>query len=133
MGRQKITIEYPLAAKSSGIVWGLISTAAGLQKWIADYVTEDGDTMTFTWGQAWTQRDTKVSRILMREKQQRVMRMKWDYIEEDYAYWEMRVEKSEITGHLVLVITDFGPADDLDYLRDLWNGNLERLHRVSGL
>lgn len=133
MGRQKITIEYPLAAKSSGIVWGLISTAAGLQKWIADYVTEDGDTMTFTWGQAWTQRDTKVSRILMREKSQRVMRMKWDYIEEDYAYWEMRVEKSEITGHLVLVITDYGPADDLDYLRDLWNGNLERLHRVSGL
>lgn len=132
MGRQKITIEYPLSAKSPSIVWALISTDAGLQKWIADYVTEQGDTMTFTWGEAWTQQDIKTSRIIAKEKNHYI-RMKWDYIEEDYAYWEMRIDKSEITGHLVLVITDFGPADDLDYLRDLWNGNLETLHRVSGL
>lgn len=132
MGRQKITVEYPLTARSPGIVWGMISTAAGLQKWIADYVTETGDTMTFTWGELWTQRDTKTSRVLEKEKNHYI-RMKWDYMEEDYAYWEMRIEKSEVTGHFVLIITDFGPADDLDYLRDLWAGNLERLHRVSGL
>lgn len=132
MGRQKITIEYPLSARSPGIVWGLISTAAGLQKWIADYVSEDGSTMTFTWGEAWTQKDIKTSQVIRKEKNHYI-RLKWDYIEEDYAYWEMRIERSEVTGHLVLVITDFGPADDLDYLRDLWNGNLDRLHRVSGL
>lgn len=133
MGRQIITIEYPLAARSPAIAWELISTAAGLQKWIANYVTEDGPTMTFTWGEAWTQRDTKTARIIEKRKSSYKIRMKWDYIEEDYAYWEMRIDKSEVTGHLVLTITDFGPADDLDYLRDLWNGNLERLHRVSGL
>jgi len=133
MGRQKITIEYPLAARTPSIAWELISTAAGLQKWIANYVTEDGPTMTFTWGEAWTQRDTKTARILEKKKSQFKIRMKWDYIEEDYAYWEMRIDKSEVTGHLALIITDFGPADDLDYLRDLWDGNLERLHRVSGL
>lgn len=132
MGREKITIEYPLSARSPGIAWGLISTAAGLQKWIADHVEEDGATMTFTWGEPWTQRDTKTSQVIEKEKNHYI-RMKWDYIEEDYAYWEMRIEKSEVTGHLVLVITDYAPADDLDYLRGLWNGNLERLHRASGL
>lgn len=132
MGRQKVTIEYPLSARSPAIVWGLISTAAGLQKWIADYVTEEDGVLTFTWGHLWTQRDTKVSQIMEKQKNHYI-RLKWDYIEESYAYWEMRIEKSEVTGLLVLVITDFAYADDADYLRDLWNGNLERLHRISGL
>lgn len=129
---EKITIEHPLSAKSPTIVWRMISTAAGLQKWIADYVMEDGQIMTFTWGELWTERDTKTSRVIAREKNH-FIRLKWDDIEEDYAYWEMRLEKSEVTGHLVLVITDFASHDDLDYLKSLWSGNLERLHRVSGL
>lgn len=133
MGREKITVEYPLSARTPGIVWNLISTVAGLQKWIANYVTEQPDgTLSFTWGEAWTEQDTK-SACVLEKKKNKFIRLKWDYIEEDYAYWEMRIEKSEISGHFTLVITDFAYADDLDYLRDLWNANLERLHRVSGL
>ena len=130
--RIKITIEYPLMTKSPGIVWSLISNAAGLQKWIANYVTEDGPHMTFTWGEAWTEQDTHTSLILEKKKNQYI-RMKWDYIEEDYAYWEMRIEQSEMTGNLNLVITDYAYPDDTDYLHDLWDDNLSRLHQISGL
>ncbi len=56
MDKHKIVLEYPLQTKSENIVWQLIGTAEGLGKWIADYVTRDGDTMTFTWGEVWTQR-----------------------------------------------------------------------------
>ena len=59
--------------------------------------------------------------------------MKWDYIEEDYAYWEMRIEQSEMTGNLNLVVTDYAYPDDTDYLHDLWDDNLSRLHQISGL
>lgn len=130
--RIKITIEYPLATKSPGIVWGLIGSAAGLQKWIANYVTEDKSHMTFTWGEAWTEQDTHTSEIL-EKKTNKYIRLKWDYIEEEEAYWEMRIEKSEMTEALNLVITDYAYPDDTDYLHNLWDDNLNRLHQISGL
>ena len=106
---QKLTIEYPLSTQSPKIVWELISNAPGLQKWLADKVTEEDDLMTFTWGHPWTE-DTPE------------------------AYWEMRIEKSDLTGHLSLLITDYAADDDEEAdLRGLWDANLERLHRVSGL
>jgi uncharacterized protein YndB with AHSA1/START domain len=132
MGEQKISIEYPLQTKSPHIVWGMISNAAGLQKWIADEVTEEEGKMIFTWGQPWTERDTKTSHIIEIEKFHYI-RMKWDYHESEEAYWEMRIEKSEMTGHLNLIITDYCKPDDIDDIRELWNNDLERLHQVSGL
>jgi hypothetical protein len=45
----------------------------------------------------------------------------------------MRIGKSELTNHLTLLITDFAEDDDADGLRILWESNLDRLHRASGL
>jgi hypothetical protein len=60
--------------------------------------------------------------------------MKWDEFADDDAYWEMRIDKSELTHHLNLFITDFADdEDDAEGLRILWESNLERLHRASGL
>jgi uncharacterized protein YndB with AHSA1/START domain len=131
---QKITIEYPTSTKSSKIVWDMISNAAGLQKWLADRVTEEDGVMTFTWGQPWTERDTKQSRILEIEKPSHI-RMMWDYHEDTpEAYWELRIEESNETGYLNLLITDYAADDDEESdLRGIWDDNLERLHRVSGL
>ena len=124
--------EYPLSAKSPKIVWDMIGNAAGLQKWLADVVVEEGDEWTFTWGQPWTERDTKVSKLLELEKYDHI-KLKWDYQEDDpEAFWEMRIEQSELTGNLNLLITDYADAEDIDDLNDLWDANMERLHRVSG-
>ncbi len=131
---QKLTIEYPLSTRSPRIVWDMISNAAGLQKWLADKVTEHDDVMTFTWGKPWTERDTKDARILEHQKNSHV-RLMWDYHEDTpEAYMEMRIEQSDLTGQLTLLITDFAADDDEESdLRGIWEDNLERLHRVSGL
>ena len=131
---QKLTIEYPLSTKSPKIVWDKISNAAGMQKWLADKVTEEGDTITFTWGHPWTERDTKQSRVLEIEKNDHI-RMMWDYHEDTpEAYWELRIEQSDLTGLLSLLITDYAADDDVEEdLRGIWSDNLDRLHRVSGL
>ena len=131
---QKLTIEYPLKTKSPKLVWAMISNATGLQKWIADKVVATDDTLTFTWGHPWTERDTKQSRILSIKTFEHI-RMMWDYHEETpEAYWEMRIGKSELTGQLSLLITDYAADDDEEAdLRGIWDDNLERLHRVSGL
>ena len=130
---QKLTLEYPLSTKSTKLVWDMISNAAGLQKWLADQVVEGEDFMTFTWGHPWTERDTKSSRIL-EKKEMNYIRMLWDYHEDTPdAYWEIRIEESDLTGMLSLLITDFAADDDEESdLRGIWDDNFERLHRVSG-
>ena len=131
MNREKVIIEYELATRTPSIVWDMISTDGGLQKWLADEVHESDGMMTFTWGEAWRQHDIKTAQIVEREKFSHI-KLRWDD-DDDGACWEMRIEKSEVTGMLHLVITDYAEPDDTKYLRDLWEGNLLRLHNASGL
>ena len=132
MENKRIDLEYPLSAKSRNIVWGLIGNAAGLEKWLADHVVENGQALSFTWGEPWTEQDTKTAHIQEIAKNHDI-RLHWDYHEDDTTFWEMRIEKSELTDLLTLHITDYAESDDIDYLHDLWDKNLERLHRVSGI
>ena len=76
MEKQMINLEYPLATKSPSIVWGLISNAAGLQKWLADYVEEEGDKMVFSWGEEWTEQDKKSATVVSRERN-KAIRLRW--------------------------------------------------------
>ena len=133
MTKQRIDIEYPLATKSLNIAWDLISTAHGLERWIADHVTEEDGVFTFTWGEPWTEQDIRKAQLIEYVKHDHI-KMKWEYDEDDDdSYWEMRVEKSELTNLLNLFITDFAEDDDADGLKILWESNLDRLHRASGL
>jgi hypothetical protein len=60
--------------------------------------------------------------------------LKDNEVEGDVGYVaEMRIEKSDLTHHLNLLITDFADDDDVDGLKILWESNLDRLHRASGL
>lgn len=131
MNNHKIVVEYPLETKSTNIVWKLISTAEGFSKWLADYVTIDQDTITFTWGETWTNSDTKTAKILAIQPNQYI-RLKWDYVDYEDAYCEIRIEKSDFTGHLALIITDFADDGDKDYLKNLWDDSMRRLHEISG-
>lgn len=132
MGKQQIDIEYPLTTKSPGIVWEQISSAHGLERWIADRVTQEDDVFTFTWGEPWTEQDIRQAQLIEFVKFDHV-RLKWDDDEDDNNYWEMRIAKSELTNNLTLLITDFADDDDADGLRILWESNLDRLHRTCGL
>ncbi|MBQ8989078.1 MAG: SRPBCC domain-containing protein [Prevotella sp.] len=133
MGKQRIDIEYPLNTRSTNIVWEQISSAHGLGRWLADRVTEEDGTFTFTWGEPWTQQDVRTASLVEYVKNDRI-KLKWDYDgEDDDSFWEMRIEKSELTHTLTLIITDFAEDDDVEGLRILWESNLDRLHRASGL
>ena len=132
MSKTKICIDYPLSTKSHSIVWNLIGHAHGLSKWLADYVEEKNGIFTFKWGETWTQQDVRTSEVIGAEENHYI-RLKWDVNEDDEDYWEMRIEKSDFTGKLSLIITDHVDDDDVDYMKEVWNGNLERLHAISGL
>ena len=134
MGKQRIDIEYPLTTKSPNIVWEQISSAHGLERWLADHVTEDDGVFTFTWGEPWTEQDIRKALLIEYVKYDHI-KLQWEDDEQEGndAFWEMRIEKSDLTNHLNLLITDYAEDDDADGLRILWESNLERLHRASGL
>ena len=88
--------------------------------------------LTFKWGEVWTQQDIRTSKIIeIRENSH--IRLKWDVNVSDEDYWELRIEKSDFSGNINLIITDHVNDDDVDYMRGVWDDNIERLHRVSGL
>jgi len=133
MAKQKIDIEYPLTTKSPAIIWEQISSAHGLERWFADHVKEEDGVFTFTWGEPWTEQDIRKAHVVESRKHDHI-RLRWDYDDEDEeSYWEMRIEQSNLTHNLNLLITDFADDGDADGLRILWESNLERLHRASGL
>ncbi|MBQ9500253.1 MAG: hypothetical protein IJR56_09150 [Bacteroidaceae bacterium] len=131
--KQKLNIEYPLATKSANIVWEQISTAHGLERWLADHVEElEDDIISLTWGEPWTDHHTLEAKILERRKND-CIRLQWVNEEDPDAYWEMSIGKSDLTDELCLYVEDFALPEDIDDLHDLWDGNMERLHQFSGL
>ena len=133
MAKQKIDIEYPLTTKSPAIIWEQISSAHGLERWFADHVKEEDGVFTFTWGEPWTEQDIRVAHVIEAVKNDHIT-LKWEDDEaEEEDYWEMRIAQSDLTHHLNLLITDFAEDDDADGLKILWESNLDRLHRASGL
>jgi uncharacterized protein YndB with AHSA1/START domain len=131
--KQKVCIEYPLRTKSPHIVWEQISTAHGLERWLADHVEETTEgIISLTWGEEWTNHHTLEARILKKEKNQYI-RLQWLEEEDPDAYWEMRIGHSELTNDLCLLIVDYALPEDIDDLHELWDGNMERLHAASGV
>lgn len=132
MDKKKLSIERELRSKSPNIIWPLLSSPEGLAKWIADEVVADGGLLRFTWGNVWSHHEVRTAEVLDK-KDFDYIRFRWCDDGHEETYWELRVEKSDLTGSYVLIITDFALDGDFDTIKDIWDANLECLHRSSGL
>lgn len=132
MTNKKIYIEHELKSKSPNIIWPLLSTPEGWTKWIANEVKAEGDAFVFTWGNEWSHHEKRRA-IVIGRKDYEFIRLQWLDDEHRDVYWELRMEKSDLTGDYILIITDFAIDGDKDTVTDIWTANLEDLHRSSGL
>ena len=132
MKKERLELEYELKSNSPAIIWQLMSTAAGLARWIADEVQMDGNSVTLAWGNPLMHYDSRKLEILEMVKQSH-LRMRWIDEDDSEAFLEMRMLKSDLTGDYVLHVVDYAAPEDIQLLHDIWDDNLERLHRVSGL
>lgn len=128
---RKIELEYELKTRSGSAVWTLISTPIGMMKWLADEVTLEGETATFVWGDPLREHDTHTATVIEMVKNSHI-RLHWDSSDSD-AYWEIRMFHSEIAGNYHLAVTDFTEDDEPEDLVRIWNQNIERLHRITGV
>ena len=130
--KTKIVLEYGLNASKPSSVWPMVSEATELERWMADEVRRNGDKLEFVWGTTYQNKDMRTATIV-KEQKNRLIRFKWDGDSDPEAYCEIKIETGEITNDCVLVITDFAEEEDADSLRELWDDNMEMLHRASGL
>ena len=128
MGKEKVKMEYMLKAGSGNIIWSIISTPSGLETWFADKVTAKDKKFTFQWGK------TEVREAEMVNcRSNSFIRFHWLDDEERKSFFELRIVYNELTEDLTLEVTDWAYPDEMDDVRDLWDSEIEKLKRVSGL
>lgn len=132
MKEQKICIEHELHCKSANIIWPLISTPAGLAKWVADDVRREGEKLIFTWGDMTGHHEIRMAVVAGMVKNDHI-KMYWDDSGDDSSYCMLSLDRSDITGDYILIITDFAPKEDVETLKELWYKNLSRLRHATGL
>jgi uncharacterized protein YndB with AHSA1/START domain len=128
MGKEKIHMEYMLNAGSANIVWSIISTPSGLETWFADRVSVHEKIYTFQWGKA-EKREAEIVGI----RQNSHIRFHWLDDEDKKTYFELRMIYNELTEDLMLEITDWAEPDEIEDQKDLWDSDIEKMRRVSGL
>ena len=128
MGKEKIHMEYMLKAGSGNIVWSIFGTPSGLETWIADKVTVQDKIFTFHWGKT-EQRGAEMTH--MRTKY--FIRLHWLDDEDKKSYFELRLSQNELTDDLMLEVIDWAESDEVEDLQDLWDSQIEKMKRVSGL
>ena len=128
MKKTKVRMEYMLKGGSSSIVWSIISTPSGLETWFADKVTSSDKIFTFRWGKT-ESRQAEVVGI----RTNSYIRFHWMDDEERKSYFELKINYNELTEDLMLEVIDFAYPDEIDDVKDLWESDIEKLKRVSGL
>lgn len=128
MGKEKIHMEYMLKAGSPNIVWSIISTPTGLETWFADKVSVKDKTYTFQWGKT-EKREAEVTNI----RSNSFIRFHWLDDEEKRSYFELRLIYNELTEDMMLEVTDWAEPDEIEDMRGLWDSEIEKMKRVSGL
>lgn len=127
MKKEKIHLEYLLSATSKNILWGAISTPAGLEEWFADKVVSDDKTVEFSWGKS----EQRVAEIIA-IRAYSYIRFRWKDDEGERSYFEMKMTYNELTHTYVLEVTDFAEPDEVDDMKELWESQIANLRRTCG-
>ncbi len=130
MGRTRFEGEFEINA-SNKMLYPYIYTASGLAQWFADDVNLDED-KNFNF--IWEGEDHKAKMVAHRTNGY----VRFEFLpedekdKEDPGYFEIRLEKNELTQAVFLRIIDYSDMDDVEEIHDLWEGLIESLKETVG-
>jgi len=127
MRKVEFNIEYPLKKGSQTILWNSIGKSLGLSEWFADDVSVEDDQYTFVWD-----KHEQIA-ALQQIKPGFYIRFQWEEDEGTDAFFELKIITVELTGELILSVTDFAEADEVEDAKLLWNHQVEVLRRKTGM
>ncbi|HMT97245.1 MAG TPA: START-like domain-containing protein [Ferruginibacter sp.] len=118
------TLEYPVRC-SPAILYEFLRSPSGLQEWFADEVNERDGIFTFNWN------GTEDKAKLLDQEQDKFVRFQWDHMAKD-EFFELSINKSEVTNQTILVIKDFADKKDVKDQSQLWEYQVKDLfHRIG--
>lgn len=123
--RKRIDLEY-IFSSSVSILFSRLSTAPGLAEWFSDDVKHDGKIFTFVWDGVDEQAE------LVDMKKNSFIRFKWLDADDEEEFFEFSVHVEPLTEEVALIITDFVDTDEEGDEIELWNKQVEMLHRTVG-
>ena len=119
MSKQIFTLEFPVRCSPS-ILYVFLSTPTGLSEWFADKVDERDGIFYFGWDGSVEQAE------VIESETDKFIRYHW-LSAPDGEYFEMRIDKSEITNQTILVIKDFAEKKDIKDQTLLWDHQIKDL------
>lgn len=123
--RRKIELEY-IFSSSVKVLFSRLSTAAGLSEWFADDVFQKGDQFIFIWN------GMEHPATLVELKPNSLVRFQWDDAEEEEEYFGFDIHVEPLTGDVALIVTDYADEDEIADSTELWNKQMDILHRNLG-
>ena len=123
--RKRIDLEY-IFSSSVTILFSRLSSAPGLAEWFSDDVKHDGKIFTFVWDGVDEQAE------LVDMKKNSFVRFKWLDADDEEEFFEFSVHVEPLTEEVALIITDFVDTDEEGDEIELWNKQVEMLHRTVG-
>jgi hypothetical protein len=127
MKKEKLQIEYIFDKASRVNLWNHIGTSPGLAEWFAKEVTDDGKIFTFMWD------NYSMDAEMIGMTPNVYIRFHWLEDENPDSYFEFRLHKIELTGGLMLEITDYAEPEEIEESITLWNKQVKDLKRLLGL
>jgi len=124
MNRVKLELEF-VVKSSPNILFNYISTPSGLVEWFADDVNVKGKNYTFFWDGA-----ENVAELLKKVNGKNV-RFKW-LDNPDDEYFEMEIQKDELTNDIALIVTDWADEDESEEISLLWESQVQDLRNALG-
>ena len=128
MEREKIKMEYMMKGGTENVLWSIVGTPTGMESWFADKVTAQEKIWTFQWGKT----ERRQAEVIGCRTNHHI-RFHWLDDEERKSFFEFKIVYNELTEELTLEVTDWAEPGETEDLRDLWDSDIEKLRRVSGL
>jgi len=125
--KEKYHIEYIFDKAGKAGLWEFISSVTGLEEWFADKVSVKGKIYTFTW------KGHSADAEIIGISPNNYVRFHWLEDENALTYFEFRLHKNELTGGVVLEITDFVEEYEKSDAINLWETEIKTLRRILGL
>ena len=123
---KKIHLEFPLSCKSRNMIWDMVGVPGGMEAWMADEIIVSDDKYTFCWG------DERREAQLIAKRIGTYVRFHW-LDESPKTFFELRINYSELTGSFTLEVTEQTDDEDVEGLKQLWEGYADTLSRVAGV
>ena len=123
---QQFKIEYVFKNISTSILWNLISSTQGLEKWYAESCREENGKFVFEWGNS-----EEVAQLLKKKEGEYIRFHRED--SEKNTFFEFQINTNPLTKDVTLTIIDFTEEDEIEDAEMLWNKQIEELRKSSGI